>query len=190
MIWGPGFKKGANACDDGEKVSLIKRYISLSCNCPSLPHMWLYLFLTNSILNPLSSPILWGSCLSNYLLINNSSSTVYIDFCLDGLSSDMNLVGTAWTGFTSSIQANCLTINVKSEEETKIFLDRMFGLLKRKLHLHWHTEYFKLRFENATKCTVWLPPQYICLFLLCSVKLNHLHRILGAFFCMLHVLII
>lgn len=55
----------------------------------------------------------------------------------------MDILSTAWVGFMSTIQASCLTDH-KTEHDTKVFLDRMFNLLRRKSHLHWHTQYFEL----------------------------------------------
>lgn len=54
----------------------------------------------------------------------------------------MDVLGTAWGDFMSNIQAGCLT-NYKTDDETKIFLDRMFNLLKRKSLLYWHIQYFE-----------------------------------------------
>lgn len=54
----------------------------------------------------------------------------------------MDVLGTAWGDFMFTIQAGCLT-NQKTDDETKVFLDRMFNLLKRKSHLHWHIQYFE-----------------------------------------------
>lgn len=55
----------------------------------------------------------------------------------------MDVLGTAWGDFMSSIQAGCLA-NQQLEDETKTFLDRLFNLLKKKSHLHWHIQYFEL----------------------------------------------
>lgn len=54
----------------------------------------------------------------------------------------MDVLGTAWMDFMSTIQASCLT-GQKFEDESKVFLDRMFNLLKKKSHLHWHIQYFE-----------------------------------------------
>lgn len=55
----------------------------------------------------------------------------------------MEGLGTDWKGFMSNIQTSCLSTH-KLEDDLKTYFSKMFSFLKRKSHLHWHIEYFRL----------------------------------------------
>lgn len=54
----------------------------------------------------------------------------------------MDVLGTAWGGLY--VHHSGQLTDHKNEDDIKVFLDRMFNLLKRKSHLHWHTKYCEL----------------------------------------------
>lgn len=55
----------------------------------------------------------------------------------------MDVLGTDWVGFMSNLKTACLNDH-KTEDDIQTFFAKMFKLLKRKSHLHWHIEYFKM----------------------------------------------
>lgn len=69
----------------------------------------------------------------------------------------MDVLGTDWTGFMSNIQTSCLNDH-KIEDDLKMYFTKMYTLLKRKSHLHWHIEYFR-RYLAEKTCPIGLKGQ-------------------------------
>ena len=69
----------------------------------------------------------------------------------------MEVLGTDWTGFMSTIQTSCLSTH-KLEDDLKVYFAKMFALLKRKSHLYWHIEFFR-RYLTETICPIGLRVQ-------------------------------